>query len=145
MIVHWVSDKGWVSHIIRTLSASKWSHVAIQIDTVVYEATIRNGVVRTSLCDFRKRYPVSDTFHVFGKKEIAKKWLDKQVGAPYDFGGLVTFHVNRNWEKPDKWFCSELVAEALIKAGIIHQKVRSHRITPRDLWVLLEYGDVDHE
>lgn len=41
-----------------------------------------------------------------------------QRGKPYDIEGIAAFLVNRDWRKPDAWFCSELGAASLETAGI---------------------------
>ena len=145
MIVHFATTKGWLSRVIRTLTLSRWSHVALQIGPSVFEATMKDGVTVGSLYEFRERYPVSTQLIVGGEEHLAATWLRNRVGADYDYSALLAFAVNRNWEDDEKWFCSELVTQALIKAGAIHPKIKSHRITPRDLWLLLTYGDYDHD
>lgn len=147
MVVHFATTKGLPTFLIRTLTRSKWSHVALQMNNSVYEVTFERGVSRTSVFEFRKRYPESDIKCVNIHDEApVKKWLDSQLGKKYDYGALVGFlDTKRNWEDPEEWFCSELIAEALIREGVIHPKVRSHRITPNDLWFLISTGDCDHD
>ena len=44
-------------------------------------------------------------------------FLLSQEGKPYDLTGIFGFVADRNWDEPDSWFCSELVAAALSKCG----------------------------
>jgi hypothetical protein len=41
-----------------------------------------------------------------------------QRGKPYDMTAIEAFLVNRDWRKPDSWFCSELATACLETAGI---------------------------
>lgn len=146
MIIHFATTKGLSTFLIRVVTRSKWSHVALQIKNEVYEVTFERGVSRTTLFEFRKRYPVSDVVavNIFNTYSI-RKWLNSQIGKDYDYGGLIGFlDAHRDWEEPSKWFCSELIAEALVREGIIHPKVRSSRVTPNDLYELLINGDNNH-
>lgn len=71
----------------------------------------------------------ADRFHRF--------MLD-QVGKPYDFSAVLSFVARRNWHSPDRWFCSELVAAALMKCGYLRPlAVEANRISPRDLLLIL--------
>lgn len=40
-----------------------------------------------------------------------------QIGKPYDYQSLLGFIIKRDWQEPDAWFCSELVAAAFQMAG----------------------------
>lgn len=58
----------------------------------------------------------------------------KQIGKPYDWTAIFGFMVKRDWQEPDAWFCSELVAWAFEQTGI--SLIRSdglYKISPRDL------------
>jgi hypothetical protein len=67
--------------------------------------------------------------------------LDKYIGAKYDFLGLIAFMWRKNYQDPNKWFCSELVY-AILEAGglpLLHnQLVKSWQVTPRLLLALLK-------
>lgn len=124
---------------------SEWSHAALQIGPTIFEVTMRDGVTLTSLEEFRERYPTSTMLKVDGDEYKAASWLRNQIGKEYDYSGLIGFAIQRDWQEPSKWFCSELIAEALLKAGTIHPKIKASRITPRDLWLLISFGDYDHD
>ena len=55
-----------------------------------------------------------------------------QIGKPYDFSGIFGFVTNRDWQEPDSWFCSELVAAAINTERRLFNTETS-RITPRDI------------
>src|SRR5579859_783993 len=51
--------------------------------------------------------------------DIFHAWLRSQLGKPYDFDAIAAFAASpfageRNWQSPDSWYCSELVAAALV-------------------------------
>jgi len=143
MIVHFAASNSAIAIAIRTLTLSKWSHCAIQIGPSIFEVTMRDGVSVTSMQEFRRRYPKSTTAIVDGgNKDIATTWLRAQVGKEYDYTALIGLPIDRDWQDPDKWFCSEYVAEALIKCGVMRPKVKSSRITPKDLYLLLTCKDI---
>jgi uncharacterized protein YycO len=73
---------------------------------------------------------------------ILRKFLEEQIGKPYDFKAIVNMGLNPlsddivNGHIPKRWFCSELVAYAFEFAGkpILNCRLRkTDRITPRDL------------
>lgn len=66
-------------------------------------------------------------------------FLLQQRGKPYDTDAIEGFIVGRNWQKPDAWICSELVAAALVNCGWIRFPLASpaNKITPPDLLLLL--------
>ena len=57
-----------------------------------------------------------------------------QIGKPYDWGAIAGFATRRNWQDPQRWFCSELIAWAFQEAGFpLLRTMDSHKISPRDL------------
>lgn len=62
-------------------------------------------------------------------------FLLKQQGKPYDKLSIISFIIGRNWQDNDSWFCSELVAAALVKCGFFPWPlaVTSNKIDPTDL------------
>jgi hypothetical protein len=65
-------------------------------------------------------------------------FLRAQIGKPYDSLAILAFIVERDWQAPDAWFCDELMAAALVAAGLLPQKtaIPVSRITVRDLFLL---------
>ncbi len=64
-----------------------------------------------------------------------KYFAREQVGRPYDYRGVLRFISRRDPRRQNKkWFCSELVFEAFLRAGIeLLARVPSHRVSPGDL------------
>ena len=61
-----------------------------------------------------------------------RRFLDLQVGKPYDMRGVMGFVSRRDAAQRDtRWFCSELVAEACLVGGLeLLSRIQSHRIHP---------------
>lgn len=135
MMIFFCRGEGAVSEIIKFATLSQFSHVAIMINNVVYEATFKRGVIKSSFKDFCDRYPDRECVSIRNVNEdAAETWLSLQLGKEYDYGALYSFYMRPDWEDDKKWFCSELVAAALVKAGALKLKMKASRITPRDLW-----------
>lgn len=69
-------------------------------------------------------------------------FLRSQIGKPYDTSAIWSFYSKRDgrdWQAPDSWFCSELMAAALSEYGIFPQHMAESfsRVTPRDLMLLI--------
>lgn len=65
-------------------------------------------------------------------------FLRQQLGKSYDESAIAGFVFGRNWNKPDSWFCSELVAAGLQQAGILKPLVApANKIPPDDLLLCL--------
>ncbi len=73
-------------------------------------------------------------------------YLRAQVGKSYDFDAIIDFakaflvHPEQlrpegAWTEPDRWFCSELVAAALIQAGVFPAGLAAdaRHVTPQNL------------
>lgn len=60
-----------------------------------------------------------------------------QVGKPYDLTALFGLLTHRDWQEPDAWFCSELVAWAFSQGGSpLFRPEALHRVTPQHLWMI---------
>lgn len=80
------------------------------------------GVVRVLMADaLVGQTIVKDVSYRVKDAERGMAWARSQVGAPYDFRGAFGLGIDpdRDWQEEDCWFCFELVANALQKAGRI--------------------------
>ena len=59
-------------------------------------------------------------------------FLASQISKPYDYFGVFSIGFRRDWQEPDKWFCSELVAAA-INNSEPRFSIEARKITPRDV------------
>ena len=78
---------------------------------------------------------------VASSDEQAKIYYDfvrSQIGKPYDEQAILAFVAGRNWQDPEAWFCSELVAAGLEYASIVLPLAApTAKITPADLILIL--------
>lgn len=135
MKIHFAAAHDKIGAMIKALTLSQFSHCAIEIDGQFWEATFKKGVSVCDKADFRSRYPESEAIEIFGDEDAALTFLDAQLGAGYDFAALVAFPLRESWQSSEKWFCSELVAGALVAAGSLKIDHDISRITPRDIWL----------
>lgn len=115
------------SYIIRWMTFSKWSHVALLLDTgEVVEATWPK-VRMSNIKDFAKSHPDFEIRYLDGNADLVMK----EIGKPYDLSGLFMFlNPWRDWTTDDKWFCSELLAHA---SGMFTE---SARVSPQMLYLV---------
>jgi len=124
---------------IRWQTRGIYSHVGwICKDGTIIEAWQMGGVLHSSHPFVLHGTDTKiDVFAVRGltSEESARieLFLRNQLGAGYDFLGILRFlsRVNRN--NYDRWFCSELVAEACEESGRPLLKTEAFRISPGTL------------
>lgn len=130
-----------LSPLIRFLTWSQWSHVAVELDDGRVVEAIGSGVRVTTLDACTKRMskyvfvdlasPDDDT------AEFAQAWLLDQVGKKYDWGALFGFLFKRNWQDDNKWFCSELSGFFVRIIGYrIANSAQISRVTPQMLYMI---------
>lgn len=122
---------------LRTVMWSPWSHCGVIDGEEVIQAMAGAGVVVTPLAEFKAHasewavidiHPVNDSVMLVAARA--------QVGKDYDYLGVVGIGLHRTWHEPDAWFCSELVAYALMCGGLNLFRLDADRITPQHLWML---------
>lgn len=126
---------GWISKAIRWQTRSSVNHAAIQLPNgEIIEAWEGSGVQRKTL----KSTEGIQAFTVDGM--TAEQWTQAidlavtQVGKKYDYWGVLTFISRRKAPSNDKWFCSELVFEALQHAGInLLERIEANEVSPGHL------------
>lgn len=137
MKIHFCKSRDIGGSLIRLFLFSRWNHVAIEIGGVVFEAVSRGGVRAVPAAQFRKLWHKVKTVEVsVADPKESLYFLKRQLGKPYDWMALVALPFREDWHKSGKWFCSELVAEALRHGGR-PLNLPSHRVTPRDLLMAL--------
>ena len=123
-----------VSKLIRWQTNGVYSHAALQLPSGEIIQAWHNPAkvrIRPTLKDWSN----VEAFQVDGMTadqwDKAIAWSKAQIGKGYDFGGVFRF-VTR-WRKPqdEKWFCSELVFQALLEAGVpLLERVTSSQVSP---------------
>lgn len=127
---------------IRAALFSEHNHVGIQIGGKVYDSTFSKGVDKSSIGQFYKKWTVDYEIEFYLDDDDCKrviKFLESQLGKKYDWRAIVALPFRRDWHKEKAWICSELVAEAMVHAGM-SMPMDTNRITPRDLLFLLPAG-----
>lgn len=143
--LRFVEGGGWDSKIIRWDTRCRWSHVEYMPNSVTtLGAMLDGGVKLRSITDAQYRKAVaSQVWNVRMNPAAEKKFVDfvnSQVGRPYDWRAIVSFGLGeRDWRAPDSWFCSEFMSRGLELSSALHLPLDQPvwRITPRDLWMLL--------
>lgn len=112
-----------LSYVIRafdkgTSEICPFSHLGIisECGCYVYEARMFEGVIKTPLWLFKHRASKWETgvFPVL-HRATAYRLIKEEIGKDYDWGGVLGLaipFIGRDWECPDSWFCSELLAHA---------------------------------
>lgn len=125
--------RGMVSRLIRWQTNGQYSHAAIQRpDGRIIEAWHKPPRVRlrSRLSDWRdvEAYSV----HMpDGGWEKAISWAERQIGKKYDFGGVARFVTRWRKKQDDKWFCSELVFQAVREGGVdLLDRVSPSQVSP---------------
>lgn len=138
-IIYTHKPNSLISFFIRLFIFSRWSHCAIELSNgTILDTTMRTGVRVTSKEDFLKEYPDQTIIEVFLFYEsIAETFALTQVGKPYDWTALVSLVLQRDWQEPDSWFCSELVEATLSNGGAKRFRDEVNRITPQQSWSVL--------
>ncbi len=123
------------SLVIRWFTHSSWSHVDfVMPNGKLLGARLKGGVELRPPGYARFSRSVDATITTPIAAQIYEFALD-QIGKPYDWKAIVGFAIDRNWEDNSSWFCSELVAAACKKCGliIVNSCANVDRITPGDL------------
>lgn len=128
---------GIIPAIIRMATFSRWAHVAIEVDGMIYDSSMEDGVRCWAPSDFYSKYPITYTAPFHGNSIKVVNFLLEQLGKRYDWGAVIGMPFRSSWQHPDKWFCSELAAAAVEASGFRQYRPDAHRITPRDMWVSL--------
>lgn len=127
------------SIMVRVATWSRWSHVALVDGDQAIEATWPRVCV-TPLRDLlrsHKKFIIVDMPVQLEHELAILAAARSQVGKPYDVTAIFGFLTRRNWQDPDSWFCSELVAWAFEKGGApLFRSDSLYRVTPQHLWMV---------
>ena len=136
MQIVFTTDNRPGSWLIRKLTASRWHHVGVSFGETVFESRATGGVQKTTLGEFKSRGQFSSYEVPVPDEKGSLDWLHTQLGKPYDWSGVFGLALSRRWQKPERWYCSELAAAAAKAGGLDLVRRDITGVTPRDLWVL---------
>lgn len=125
-----------MSRLIKFRTLGEYSHIAIEIEGIVYEAWTSDGcngvVMSTNPLFYHKDGTQFDTFIVPMHDTNYDKWkefIKLQVGKKYDWRAIFNFVINWDKSNPDKWFCSEL-ADTFFNYEIERYKPETKLVSP---------------
>lgn len=111
-----ISDK-----LVRLWTRSKYSHAELIIDGLWYSSSPREGKVRAKIMQPKKGN--WDYIHFYCTKEQrdkAKELFYENLNLKYDWLGIFCSQfIPLGVDSDDRWFCSEICADALHYAGLI--------------------------
>jgi hypothetical protein len=141
--LRWVAGVGFGSDLIEWFSHAQYSHVgALLPDGRELGArddkigAVPAGVqIRPPKYELWKRTLTVKLLTSDVQRAAFCRFLEEQVGEPYDKTAILGFAAERNWREPDSWFCSELQARALEVCGWFPYplELARYKITPGDL------------
>lgn len=143
------SSESWLSRLIQHVTGSDYSHVAVMLNSNLYEA-LGHGVTRREGDEAHARarhakatikLPVEmpDYFQALG-------FLDRQVPAGYSKLGFLAAGIAKltGWRVVisvgNRWICSGVASAALARAGYEPPR-RPELMTPADMWEWLSRND----
>lgn len=119
--LQFVGGNDFPSKLIEWFSAGHYSHVDVVLPTGDLLGA-REDKVGGKDPGVQIRPPNYESFHVKTDMTLSctakeardfYRYLNDQVGKPYDKPAILGFVFGRDWRQEDSWFCSELVARAL--------------------------------
>jgi len=130
-----------MSRLIRLLTRSAYSHSACYVgDKKIVESDW--GGVQIKILPDRTLYDIYRHIDATEEQlETAVKWMLSQVGAKYDFMGLLWIGMNRLRTRKrnrvineKKFWCSELIADGYLNAKIkLNVNFDTFKVCPEDL------------
>lgn len=140
-----MTTDGFYSRLIRFFTWSEYSHVALVLDNdTVIDADIDGGVkVRSysKLISVASKWELVEVnlSYTTSKLEplILETLIGSQVGKGYDYTALFGLLFRRDWQRVNKWFCSELITWGLGGIGLT-VPAKANRVTPRHLYLFLQ-------
>ena len=144
-----VKGTGIVSKLIRWQTRGQYSHAALLFsDNVVIESRERHydiatkkhtsGVQKVSF-DYWKQLIGDAPFTVFDVEPITnddeskiRAFAESQIGKPYDYLGVLRFITRKNYQSQpdDKWWCSELVFQAIAEVVLLFANTEGWWVNP---------------
>lgn len=128
--LRFVDGGGWDSRLIEYYTRCWWSHVEAVHEDETFGAMFKGGVRWRTMDDPQYREARRYLYVVIPctTQQYLSFWEFQcsQEGKPYDWRAILSFSAllcpfvhDRNWRDDSAWFCSELQAAALERAGLI--------------------------
>lgn len=139
MIVLYNGGTGMIGTAIRWQTRGPYSHAGwMARDGSSFEAWHMGGVMHLetpfSLHEPGTRVDIYDLPGLRGtQRDRIEDFLRAQVGCGYDWFGVLRFLSGINRNNSDRWFCSELIADACRSAGRPLLRAASWKLSPSHL------------
>lgn len=121
------AEGNFYDKLIRLVNRTKYSHVELCIDGYCYSSSPRDGGVRRKLISFGQHWDAIELEVTEEHKQAMLKLFEREHGKAYDWLGAIKTTIRFFPNHKDKWFCSELCAQAL---GL----PKPRKWTPEDLY-----------
>lgn len=121
------ADGNFYDKLIRFVNRTEYSHVELCIDGYCYSSSPRDGGVRRKQIVFSEHWDKIELEVTEQHKQSILMLFEQEQGSAYDWLGAVKTTVRFFPNHKDKWFCSEIIAQAL---GLKFAR----RFTPADLF-----------
>lgn len=125
------AEGNFYDKLIRLVNCTKYSHVELCIDGHCYSSSPREGGVRRKQIAFNQSWDAIELEVTEEHKQAMLKLFEREHGKAYDWLGAIKTTIRFFPNHKDKWFCSELCAQAL---GLAYPR----RWTPADLFEFFE-------
>lgn len=105
---------------IRAFEGGRASHVGVQLDNLVIDATFKHGVRCINVVDWTAEQgrPMVDVVPLsLPDPDAAWAFLNAQIGKPYDVSAWFGWLMWRDWSDDRAWYCSELALAAALAGG----------------------------
>jgi hypothetical protein len=138
VIIRLYKGKTMISRLIKWQTRGEYSHAALIVDGVLYEAKEFKGVLKRKAYDDEDKITYDDFLVSIEKEKKAPlvEFLEKQLSKKYDYISVLRF-ITRSQEtrkSAGKWFCSEIIFAALKKVGIVlFNLTEPFEVNPDDL------------
>lgn len=132
IIFRFYKNESLISKIIRKITFGKYSHVAIQLDNIVYQALPFKGVFAQHVSqemDCQEMVVIEVDERTMWYIEC---YLKYELGVGYDYGSIFRFLFFANYKKNNSWYCSEL---ADMVFNTINGKGDDKLISPSEFYV----------
>jgi len=128
-----------ISKLIRFFSRGEYNHVSIRTHRYIYEAHIKQGVIKTPINKWDDSTVVITTKISVSNAGYTNmiKFLNEQVGKKYDIMGILSFFFILLPPRKGYWYCSELASVALEKAKIKDGMLDNRKISPQMFFDIL--------
>lgn len=128
-----VEGTGLIATIVRLMTRSSITHVAIRIGDMAYQAS-KHGVRRVHFSVWSRRYKQHKSVSFTElPDELLESRLIPQLGCKYNFRVILDLLLLRSSGHVDgKWHCSELIAYVIRE--FVHKSY--YNTTPSDIYLI---------